>query len=234
MLTQNRNIDLLKYLMSIMIIMIHVGYPLDFPILRAAVPVFFIISSYFFFLKMNKVEDNKERNTILVNFVKRALKLYIFWFIVLLPVTVYVRKWYTEDLATIAFNLIRGFTVGSTFLASWYITAYIIGIVLIYKFRAYKLITGLLSLGCYVLCVLASNYYYLFDLQIIKLGGEIGVYNSFPVGLIFIYIGMLLADKPFINYNKSVVIKYSIVGIVAGIILLCTEDFLILKYALRK
>lgn len=234
MLTPNRNIDALKYLMSIMIIMIHIGYSLEFPILRAAVPVFFIISSYFFFLKINKAEDKREKNDILVKFVKRALKLYLFWFIVLLPVTVFARKWYTEDLATIALNLVRGFTIGSTFLASWYITAYIIGIALIYKFRAHRVIIGVVSIGCYILCTLASNYYYLFDSQFIRWLGEYYIFNSFPVGLIYIYIGMILAEKPFMNDHKSTVLKCGIVGMIAGVILLYTEDYVIVKYALRQ
>lgn len=124
----NRNIDILKYIMSLFIIMIHIGYSHDYPIIRVAVPVFFIISSYLFFSKINKVGE-KEWSQILINFIIRAFKLYIFWFIVLLPVTIVERRWYLLDFYGIIEQLIVGVLFKSTFLASWYISAYVIGII---------------------------------------------------------------------------------------------------------
>lgn len=226
MSTQNHNIDILKYLMSVMIIMIHVGYSFEIPILRSAVPIFFIISSYFFFKKIDKVSSH-EQNKIWVSFIKRASKLYLFWFIVLLPVTIVERKWYQEDVINIIENLVRGLTIGSTFLASWYISAYIIGISLIYKFRKYRTITGFVSFCCYILCAISSNYYYLFDCQIFSWGG-VNIFNSFFVGLIFIYIGMILAEKT--NQSEAI----GIVGTIIGIFLLTIENYFIVKYNLRK
>lgn len=224
--SQNHNIDVLKYLMSVMIIMIHVGYSIELPILRAAVPVFFIISSYFFFKKISTL-SSEEQNKVWINFIKRALKLYLFWFIVLLPVTIVALRWFQDDIFTITWNLVRGLTIGSTFLASWYISAYIIGISLIYKFRRYKYLVGFISLGCYILCTISSNYCNLLDIQCIKWDG-VSIYNSFPVGLIFIFIGKNLADK------KKLPITIGIAGTIIGFALLSLENYLIVKYNLRK
>ena len=227
MVVQNNNINVLKYLMSIMIAMIHEGYSLEIPLLRAAVPVFFIISSYFFFKKIDRTNPNEQKQ-VWVSFIKRALKLYLFWFIVLLPITVVRRGWYQEDVLTVLWDLVHGFTLGSTFPVSWYISAYIIGISLIYKFRKCQLTVGVVSLCCYILCTISSNYYYLFDSQIFDFSWWGDIYNSFPVGLLFIYIGMKLAEK------KKPTITIGVVGIIIGISLLCVENYLILKYSLRK
>lgn len=107
MLTLNRNIDILKYLMSIMIIMIHVGYSFKLPILRCAVPVFFIISSFLFFKKINSTEKDYKVK-VLFKFISRALKLYLFWFILLLPVTIIVRGWYQMSMVEVIQALVIG------------------------------------------------------------------------------------------------------------------------------
>lgn len=58
--------------------------------------------------------------------------------------------------------------------------------------------------------------------------GGVSIYNSFPVGLIFIFIGKNLADK------KKLPITIGIAGTIIGFALLSLENYLIVKYNLRK
>ena len=59
-------IDVVKFILAILIMIIHSGIDKTVisPILRVAVPLFFIISAYFFFRKLTKIEDNTERRAI--------------------------------------------------------------------------------------------------------------------------------------------------------------------------
>ena len=83
--------DIVKFIMALMVVAIHSSlFPMVlYPWLRLAVPMFFIISSYFFFGNLRKVETDKEKNKRLWKYVKRNLILYGFWFVVLLPYTLY-------------------------------------------------------------------------------------------------------------------------------------------------
>lgn len=83
-------LDLLKFIMSIMVVAIHTRLFEDvtFPWLRIAVPVFFMISSYFFFAKIRNTETVAQKSALL-NFTKRNLQLYLFYFVLLLPITLY-------------------------------------------------------------------------------------------------------------------------------------------------
>lgn len=209
-----------------MIIMIHVGYSYQLPILRVAVPVFFIISSFFFFQGITGIKNN-EVKAFYIKFIKRAMKLYLFWFIILLPLTIKIRGWYQEDFMTLCGEVAKGLILQSTFPASWYISAYIIGISIIFVFRHYHKTIFLISLCAYILCCASSNYYYLFDCQLFKWGG-VSIETSFLVGLVFICMGKHLASiqRPFINI--------AVLGTIFGIIMLIIENHIIVLYGFRR
>ena len=61
------SIDILKIILALFVVVIHSGIDKTVlaPVLRIAVPLFFIISSYFFFTKNAKLQTNKEKNTAL-------------------------------------------------------------------------------------------------------------------------------------------------------------------------
>jgi len=161
----NKNIDILKYLISMMVIMIHVGYSYELPILRSAVPVFFIISSYLFFSKIQDLNNDIERKHYYYHFFKRALRLYLFWFIALLPFTIVVRGWYDMTFLNVLKEIAVGILFKSTFPASWYISAYVIGISISFYLKKYEGAAAIVGLVCYILSCLQSNYFYLFDTQ---------------------------------------------------------------------
>lgn len=208
--------------MSILIMMIHVGFSTEVIITRLAVPVFFMLSAYFFFKKLNTAKE-AECPAIYCNFLWRSVKLYIFWFVALLPVTVVARGWAEQQPLELTVNLLSGILFKSTFLASWYISAYILGITLAYMLRRFTALLLAVGAVCYTVCCLTSNYFALVDGSwLTDLLGGYEPYNSFPVGLLFIGFGKILAEKP-----ESMNIWQTGLMLVGGIVMLYAENHII-------
>ena len=110
--------DLIKFFLSLLVLAIHATlYPMVlYPWLRIAVPLFFMMSSYFLFSKLREAPKDKHR-AILKKFVVRNLQLYSYWFIILLPVTIYIRKelWFSngflENTLTILKSILFGMVI---------------------------------------------------------------------------------------------------------------------------
>lgn len=82
--------DLLKFIMALLIVAIHTNafYGPWFctwfqPVVYIAVPVFFVLSSMFYFIKVRK--NISDRFSILKQYVKRIGILYCFWFFINIP-----------------------------------------------------------------------------------------------------------------------------------------------------
>lgn len=164
---------------------------------RIAVPMFFVIGSYFFFQKIQK--SNNRTETIMF-YIFRLLKLYIGWFIILLPITLKIRNYFVNGIVDGLKRIFFGFIFGSTFVASWYIMATILGTLLVYMLTKYfgntmTLITGIIF---YLISCVATNYYNV--LSVVCLDDLLkyypgNFYNSFPVAVIWIVIGKLFAEN---------------------------------------
>lgn len=127
-------LDVLKFGMALLVVAIHaqlfkeIGWLYDFvhPLKYSAVPVFFIVSSYLFFSRGQI--GSKE----LGHYLKRLRLFYLFWFVLLLPVTVGIRKWYSHfDVS----EFLKDLFLGSTFRGSWFVMALLIGVPLIHYAR---------------------------------------------------------------------------------------------------
>ena len=226
----SRLIDLLKFVLAVLVVGVHTLYSVDFlgrPILRLGVPTFFIISSYLFFIKQNSCATVHERKQSLASYVKRILKLYLFWFVVLLPITVYNNKWYINLGAGTIVDIVQNFLFYQTFPASWYLMALIIGISIVWALAEKKvndvwiIITGILL---YLFCCMSSNS----DSLAAKVpvpGRALKSYemvftmphNSFPAGILFIAMGKILAQRSFYVSNKLLLI----VAFVLFVLLYC-------------
>lgn len=213
--------DVLKIVLSIMIVLIHAKVlpNILYPWLRLAVPLFFVMSSFFLFSKLNKETDTLKQQEIIKVFVLRNLKLYLIWFIILLPITLDIKKYFVDySFVKGIIVLLRDFLFSSTFAASWYIMALVLGVLLIYyssrKVRNYLLL--IIAMLVYFLITLTSTYQFAF------LNGKLLYYyklmivaphNSFLVGLIWIMIGKLFAEKR-INYNQKINLLIIILSLV--------------------
>lgn len=222
------SIDLIKFILSFVIVVLH-NSPFEsgmviFPFARLAVPIFFIASGFFFFNK-----HNKSKQGTLKRMVVRNLQLYTFWLIAQIPVVVFYKGFYTLDFKSLVLQFLQSIFFGSTFKASWYITALIIGTSLICFLSKFLKTTHIMAIGflIYIFCCLSSNYRNLlpynsfFDRLINIYPGDI--YLSFPVSIIWIAIGKAFSDGIF-KAKKN----YGL--LIASIATLCIEYIITMKY----
>ena len=229
--------DILKFVLSLFIVAIHFAeISVLSPVLRCAVPLFFMLSSFFFFKKYDSVISVEEKNSLLLNYIKRNLTLYLFWFIVLLPYTIILRGWFDNALIPDLLKICRSFIFSSTFPASWYIMASIIGTSFIaLADRTFsRRIIFVIALLAYVFCCISSNYG-----NIISSSDKWGSlyldytniftspYNSFPVSLLWIYIGRYLSKNDETKLSTSFLWLVMFVSLT----LLYVEYFYIQKHA---
>lgn len=127
--------DIVKFALSFFVVAIHSCLlpKILYPWLRIAVPLFFMISAYFLFLKLQSIPRADHRR-ILIQYILRNGKLYLFWFVVLIPVTLYIRYdlWFSTSVWNGILVFFQNLLFGSTFGASWYLTASIIGVIIVY------------------------------------------------------------------------------------------------------
>lgn len=197
-------LDLLKFIMAVMIVAMHTGAcpELVNPWLRIAVPLFFIISSFFFFKKVN-VTDESERKEVLKHYLGRVIKLYLFWMVLQFPVNL-VLSWNSlvaDGIIWMPLYLLRKVIFTGMFGASWFLVALIYGIPVIYylsKFLSNKwiiLITGVLNAIVILQCSYANAFdgaILLREISYVYLGCNLEF--SFIVALFWIGIGKLLAE----------------------------------------
>lgn len=228
------SIDLSKYILSLMVVAIHVAsargfwYELMIPVLRLAVPLFFMISGYLLFVRMKELDHDKQ-NEALMKYLFRILKLYLAWLILLFPVTVWNRKYFSEGIFAGLKKILKGFVFGSTFPASWYLMALIIGTALVYIGSRYmgNCVVFIVGTVLYIICCLLSNYgNFCGSLRVINGIYPTAFFNSFPVAIIWISLGKVFAEHEELSLRLA---KVKSSGAVLSILLLYCEWFLI-KY----
>lgn len=169
---------------------------------RFGVPCFFIISAFLLF----KQSPNWEKMKV---FAKRIAKLYLFWLIVTAPLTIYLRLIANHNLsfAEKFLNLIHTSLFSVSFPGSWYLMALLQCSFIIYFLKKYltNSVILLISLAVYILPCIAASYNYLFDTEhiithFISIFTDVifRPYHCFPAGLIYVAIGMFIAE----NYQK--------------------------------
>ena len=221
--------DLFKIIISFVVMIVHTRIFGDsrfhwlHPWCRIAIPVYFMISSFLFFSKYDRLPDD-EKNSYLRKFVKRDLTLYLFWFIVFLPFTIIYRDCLHKGIAFF-FGMIL---LGSSFPASWYLIALVIGIIFVAKLNkgAGKYIVPVIAFLFYLLCLGQNTWRILADktnfLPKIYNACEISYAVTFFVSIIWIWMGRL-----FVTYNKQLLAvdnKKAAAAFVCSLILLFFED----------
>ncbi len=204
MVTKEYNaIDLLKFILSVFVMVIHSGMDKTVisPVLRTAVPLFFIVSAFFFFSKKSS----------LLRFIKRNVYLYLIWSVVQIPIVLYTRDYLSGSAITGIKNIAMDIVLGNGFTGSWYIMAMVIGMPIV-AFLSKKISTiwlVIVTAPIYVVCCFATNYWNLLPenswLVILIEGYQnttgLYIFTSFPIALFWISVGKLLAEKPFVIGN---------------------------------
>lgn len=231
----NSVFDVLKIILALMVVFLHGKVLLNeiYPWVRIAVPLFFIMSSYFLFSKLNKEKDTINKKEIIKTFIKRNLKLYLIWFIILLPVTLANRKYFINfSVPHGLLHMLKDFLISSTFASSWYIMSLVEGVILVYfgskKFNNKLLL--IISFLSFAFITIISTYSFIVpDIKLIKLFKYFAIKptNTFLVGLLWVVIGKIFADNKdkMKNYNK----KINIILIISGILLFLEWYFIKIK-----
>ena len=239
MTAQRKNLDsadVLKFILSILIVATHTslldGYIT--PVARLAVPAFFMISGYFFFSRINTCSSRAEQKLYLKKSIRHNLLLYLFWFVVLIPLTLYVRGYHTMGVLGGLWHLVRDFCFGSTFQSSWYITALITGftIVLFLSYRLPQSALVIIGVICYIPSLLSSNYEFLISSSetLTALSDSLSQVfllpcRNFSVGILYIAIGKYLAEKSYEGKTK----RYTITFLLAFSALIA--EYLLLRHS---
>lgn len=204
-INNGKKFDVLKIVLAVLIVCVHCT-PRGFwyrPLLRVAVPLFFLMTSYFFFHKQKECSSIHKQKELLKKYVKRTIKLYLFWFVLLLPLTIVYRKWYVDFNIYTPLIILRDFFLGSTFKGSWFLMACIVNIAIVWrisKIISYKWLF-LIGIVSYIFCCCASNYHAILVRNGLENFYNIykslfhSPYNSFPVGFLFVVVGKYLSEK---------------------------------------
>ena len=193
-----QSLDLAKYIGALLIVAMHchpfVSYPqVDYfftAICRIAVPFFFITSSYLFFSGNKSIWD----------FVKRLLILYLCWFIIELPLTVF--RFFIDSEESFAYNcflFLRGLFINSTFHASWFITALWQGMLIVWWLskKASRNVLIAVAVVCFAIACAWSMYRNLIT--------DLPIWPAFKYfGIIFAPSNSFIAAIPYIVAGKFI------------------------------
>ena len=199
------SIDLAKFIMALSIVAMHCKLfsnslisVIIYPWARVSVPLFFMFSGYFYFAK----EDPGRYKKLCL----RIFKLYMFWFVVALPVVWDVNKrlWCKGDGVALCFlRLMRSLALGDIFGASWFLIAVVVGIgviELLSKFGDKVIFVS--SIVAYLVTTFCSSYMFLlptecYFFKLIEAWQEEGffVYRSFFVSLFWLQAGRYFSRK---------------------------------------
>lgn len=208
---QYNSLDLLKYVAALFVVMFHsepfsgtTKVVLTHIIGRPAVPLFFIMSAYFFFSK----PATSER---LRHYLLRMCQLYLFWFIVELPTTIlhsFIEPSSPPTMRVLLF--LRGLLFGSTFYGSWFLNALIICVPLITILSRRLNNTLLFFLGFFLFGYASISSLYIgllpIDMQngIITVNAIIGMPQLNPfTAFIYVVAGKYFAEHKSLLSHKS-------------------------------
>lgn len=196
------SIDLLKVLAALLVVAIHArpfegsDYPLFISLFsRMAVPVFFVVSAFFFFRKKPGAPQLK-------HYIGRMALLYAFWSVAEAYITIegafFAHGWsFSKSLAI----FVRNFFLNSTFSGSWFIMALMIAMPVVYWLGKRLPTWAVLAIGVavYVPVTLTTNYYAYMPHGVRQATDAafkvLGLYhNSFLPAIVFCATGKLIAE----------------------------------------
>lgn len=246
LIQSNKNddtIDLVKFIGSIMIFVMHVGAFDNFKevgfawelLTRWAVPFFFMISSFFLFSKIEKSESNAEKREKLKKYCLRIFYLYIAWFIYNIP-SIFYSRFYSVGMKDPStwLTFIKKIFLCSTFIGSWYLVSSVFCAIVIFLLSK-KLKTGWIILIASVfeaVCIMTSAYYGIVPSP----AKNVLDFLMFPLnifgGLLYFSIGKWLAENR--ETVQSISIKKCAAAAVFFYIMYFAEIILVRKASLYK
>lgn len=199
-------LDLLKFIMALAVVAIHVQ-PFETssvlssifePWTSAAVPVFFLISAFLLFNKVERLNVWGDKRIAIYKFTKRIGILYMAWFFIDLPYIIANKGYFTsygawESIGVFVKDLFFSFT----FPGSWFLSALVVSVWLVYgiscvlgKWPTFA-IALLVSIYVRGQSWLPENLHCLYDWYACSVRKE--VINSFPFALVWVSMGQVMA-----------------------------------------
>lgn len=223
--------DYLKFVLAILIMVMHSGaVPRSLlPITRLCVPLFFIMTSYFFHGKLKEYADPEERRNRLFRFVKREVSLYTFWSIILTPIVFYYNiEWFRYGVIHAVTSILKSILVTGYFPASWFIVASVYAMIIVFILSK-RLNNGWLffiAMFLYSIALLDSNYGGLLSPDVRVKLSCLGIpwSRNIPAAMIWIVIGKILAEK---NLPSKISTRFIFLLIVCSFALYYSEFLLI-------
>lgn len=213
-INQSNNLfDISKLILAVMVVGIHTPLPeYFFPWLRLAVPLFFMMTSYFLFSKLKTIDDKNTRKATVKKFVIRNAKLYIFYSLLLSPIIIalirfdFLKEHFSYGFFRGIYSIIQMVLFKGTFTGSWYIVSSILGVVIIALLSAHMNNKCLFAITfvSYIFACINSSYIELFT-NIKPIVNFANVFTkifvepecSFLVSCFWLCLGKIIAEHSF-------------------------------------
>lgn len=237
-------LDIAKFISAFLVICIHTGPLLDTNetanfvlvqiIARIAVPLFFIISGYLFFTKLdNEREWNDYANVAaLKHYVFRLGKLYLIWSILYLPFNYLLVK--GDGVHAMTFlRYLRDFFFTGSYYHLWFLPALMVAVCAVYVLRRYVSLTTTLIISALLYLVgMLGNVYPVMIEELPYIGRAYHSYiqlfvttrNGIFFGMLFISLGAYFA-KGRMAVNRSPFAPF--IGFVLSLCALFGECFIL-------
>ena len=221
--------DILKFIMSFLVVATHTGLLSGalFPVTRLAVPIFFVLSAYFFYSKANKL-SGKQAASYFKGWSAHLLKMYAFWFVLLLPLTVYIGKYYELSFFSAILKMLKNLLFSSTFQSSWFLSALLIGNCIVFSLSQKKvknIFLIFLGAAAFALALISSSYTFLiresetlYNLYLSFKDIFSLACRNFIVSIIYIVIGKILSETNItrLSVRLCAVLSFSSVLLLIG------------------
>ncbi|MBO4821136.1 MAG: acyltransferase family protein [Prevotella sp.] len=197
-----QGVDLLKFILSIMIIAAHTNLLGEYGTLAKfreiltsiAVPMFFAISSFFFYRKIESTSKGESPLPILKKSVVRLTILFGSWYMMMLPMT-YICFFSIATWKEVVFALL----FSCCFTGYWFIKALLINTLLIYLFRKSKALLMFSFVALIINLYCSYNYIYHFNIKLF----DFHPYYSFYYHMAYFCLGALFAKyQNAFNFSK--------------------------------
>ncbi|MDR1018169.1 MAG: acyltransferase family protein [Lachnospiraceae bacterium] len=167
-------IDFMKMVAAIFVVGIHTNpfysYSLNlntlFRILaRLAVPLFFISSGFLIAKKVDLIDSFYEKRKYIIHYIKRIIILFISWYIVNLPFSIYFSVKNKEGMIYFVKRYIISVFITDSYNGGWYLTATVIGVIIVFLLilrdntKVNYILLVIISILLFSLAILNSEFY---------------------------------------------------------------------------
>ena len=201
-------IDLLKFIMALAVVAIHVK-PFETssllssifkPWTSAAVPVFFLISAFLLFNKVERLSGGGQKRIAILNFTKRIGILYMVWFVIDLPYIIANKGYFTSYGVMESIGVfVKDLLLSATFPGSWFLSALVVSVLLVcglsYILGKWFTFAIALLISIYVTgqSWLPESMHGLYDWYAGSVRKEVML--SFPSALVWVSMGQLMTSN---------------------------------------